>query len=83
MIKIPAAFTKCVNSGGKVITKVVDKKKGTYMHICYKDGEAYQGEVKTKKSKSFKELLTLAKGVMKELINLKGYWNDRYKNTKK
>ena len=83
MIKIPAAFTKCINSGGKVITKVIDKKKGTYMHICYKDGKAYQGEVKTEKSKSFKEFVALARSVMEELINLKGYWNDRHKDTKK
>lgn len=75
---MPASFTNCVNRGGKVVTKVIDKKKGTYMHICYIGNKAYPGEVKTKKkSKSFKELIALAKKTIKELMDLKGYWNDR------
>lgn len=34
----------CVRTGGKVITKKVNAKQ--YMHICYKDGKSYPGEVK-------------------------------------
>ncbi len=75
---VPKPFTNCVNRGGKVITKVISKKKGTYMHICYIGGKSYPGEVKTKKkSKAFKELIVFAKNTIKELMDLKGHWNDR------
>jgi hypothetical protein len=41
---MPAAFDACVKSGGRVRTKRVGK--GQYMHICFKDGKSYAGEVK-------------------------------------
>ena len=44
---MPAAFDKCVRSGGRVRTKELGK--GRYIHICFKDGKSYSGEVKTKK----------------------------------
>ena len=43
---MPEAFLECVRSGGRVRTKRL--KGGKYMRICYKDGESYAGEVKTK-----------------------------------
>jgi hypothetical protein len=43
----PQAFEKCVADGGRVRTK--DLGKGKYMHICFKDGKSYAGEVRTKK----------------------------------
>jgi len=47
---MPQDFLNCVKNGGRVRTKVI--KKGTYIHICYKDGKSYSGEVKhTKKTK--------------------------------
>ena len=45
---MPEAFEKCVREGGKVITKTLSK--GRYLHICYKGGKSYAGEVKTKKA---------------------------------
>ncbi len=45
---MPEAFEKCVREGGKVITKTI--KGGRDIHICYKNGKAYPGEVKTKKA---------------------------------
>ena len=44
---MPYAFNKCVNGGGKVRTKSL--KKGKYMHLCFKDGKTYRGEIKKKK----------------------------------
>lgn len=46
---MPQAFDDCVSSGGKVITKKLSSTK--YMHICYKDGKSYAGEVKKVKKK--------------------------------
>jgi len=78
---MPKAFTDCVKNGGKVITKVIDKKKGKYMHICYdKNGKANPGEVLTKKKKAS---LDESRALLKELQTLKGYWNDRSKDKKK
>lgn len=71
---MPAAFENCVKKGGKVRTVVIDKKKGTYMHVCYLDGKSYPGEVKKKKSKA-----ELAKDLIQRLLNLKEYWNGRRK----
>lgn len=45
---MPEAFNKCVENGGKVITKIIGKDK--YIHICYLNGKSYAGEVKKKKS---------------------------------
>ena len=45
----PQDFDRCVKSGGKVRTKKL--KGGKYIHICFKDGKSYAGEVKTKEKK--------------------------------
>ena len=46
---MPAAFDKCVSSGGRVRTKTLSK--GRYLHLCFKGGKSYAGEVKVKKRK--------------------------------
>jgi hypothetical protein len=46
---MPAEFLKCISEGGRVRTK--DLKNGKYVHICFKDGKSYAGEVKFKKRK--------------------------------
>lgn len=46
---MPAGFDSCVAKGGRVRTKKVGKRK--YLHICFKDGKSYSGEVHTKKKK--------------------------------
>ena len=69
---MPAAFDKCVKDGGKVRTVIINKKKGTYMHVCYLNDKSYPGEVRTKKSKA-----EMAKELVRKLLNLKGYWHDR------
>ena len=46
---MPAGFERCVKQGGRVRTIV--PKKGKYLHVCYLDGKAYRGEVKTKRKK--------------------------------
>ena len=40
---MPASFEKCIREGGRVRT--VKPKKGTYIHVCYKGGKSYSGEV--------------------------------------
>jgi len=45
---MPAAFLKCVKEGGKVRTKALSN--GRYMHICFKGGKSYAGEVKVKQT---------------------------------
>jgi len=44
---MPEAFNRCVKSGGRVRTKKLKGDK--YMHICFKNGKSYAGEVHTKK----------------------------------
>jgi len=44
---MPAGFESCVAQGGRVRTKKLGN--GRYMHICFKDGKSYAGEVKTKR----------------------------------
>lgn len=44
---MPKQFNECVQSGGRVRTKRM--ADGKYLHICFKDGESYAGEVKKKK----------------------------------
>jgi hypothetical protein len=50
---MPYAFDKCRREGGRIRTKSLGK--GKYIHVCYKDGKSYAGEVhykiKTKKKK--------------------------------
>ena len=49
---MPKAFTACVASGGRVRTiKPKGAKSSTYIHVCYKGGKSYSGEVKHAKSK--------------------------------
>ncbi len=45
---MPKAFENCIRSGGKVRTKELSNNR--YMHICFKNGKSYAGEVKTKKN---------------------------------
>lgn len=45
---MPADFDRCVKAGGRVRTKKLSG--GKYMHICFKDGKSYAGEVKKKES---------------------------------
>jgi hypothetical protein len=44
---MPRDFEKCVKEGGRVRTKKLSG--GKYLHICFKDGKSYRGEIKTKK----------------------------------
>ena len=44
---MPAGFEKCQKEGGRIRTKTLSD--GRYMHICFKDGKSYAGEVKKKK----------------------------------
>ena len=44
---MPADFEKCVKEGGRVRTKRLKGDK--YIHLCFKDGKSYAGEVKEAK----------------------------------
>jgi len=44
---MPVDFEKCVSEGGRVRTKILGK--GKYIHICFKNGKSYAGEVKIKR----------------------------------
>jgi len=74
---MPEAFTKCVNAGGKVITK--NLKGNKYIHICYdKNGKAHSGEVKTrkkKKKKSAAEQIKNSKALVVDLKRLKNHFD--------
>lgn len=50
---MPEAFEKCQRAGGKIRTKSLKGNK--YLHICYKDGKSYAGEVKSAASKALKK----------------------------
>lgn len=50
---MPGPFNSCVKQGGRVRTKKLGG--GKYIHICFKDGKSFAGEVKTKKSKKSKK----------------------------
>ena len=45
---MPKGFSECQKSGGRIRT--ITLKGNRYMHICYKDGKSYAGEVKESKS---------------------------------
>jgi hypothetical protein len=47
---MPAGFEWCRQHGGRIRTKTLSG--GRYMHICFKGGKSYAGEVKTKKKES-------------------------------
>ncbi len=49
---MPAAFERCVRSGGRVRTKKLSR--GRFIHICFKGGKSFAGEVKKRKSKRTK-----------------------------
>jgi len=49
---MPEDFEKCRAEGGKIRTKSLGK--GRYMHICFKDGKSFAGEVKHKLEKTGK-----------------------------
>lgn len=49
---MPKAFMECAKKGGRVRTKKLKGDK--YMHMCFKDGKSYAGEVKTSKSRGKK-----------------------------
>jgi hypothetical protein len=44
---MPAAFMKCVRSGGRVRTRKL--KDGKYIKLCFRNGKSYAGEVKKAK----------------------------------
>jgi hypothetical protein len=46
---MPAAFMKCVRSGGRVRTKKL--KDGKSIKLCFRKGKSYAGEVHRKKSR--------------------------------
>lgn len=48
---MPIAFETCVKGGGRVRTKTLSGNR--YMHICFKDGKSFEGEVKEKKNDGF------------------------------
>jgi hypothetical protein len=81
---MPADFLKCVNSGGKVVTKQLKGNK--YIHICYdKKGNSHVSEVKTKKKSKTKSnknqtLLKDSKALRDELLKLKEHFDTNYKN---
>lgn len=52
---MPKEFDNCVQAGGRVRTKTLKENK--YMHICYKDGKSYTGEIKKGKSNLAKNLI--------------------------
>ena len=56
---MPQKFEECVKNGGRVRTKDLPNNK--YMHICFKDGKSYAGEVKTKKGSKEKYLSMISK----------------------
>ena len=45
---MPKPFEDCLKNGGKVRTKDLPNNK--YIHICFKGGKSYAGEVKTKQN---------------------------------
>lgn len=47
---MPAGFEWCVKHRGRLRTKTL--KDGKYMHLCFKNGKSYAGEVKTKQKES-------------------------------
>lgn len=50
---MPAGFIWCEKHGGRIRTKTL--KDGKYIHICFKNGKSYAGEVKTKQEESEKK----------------------------
>ena len=50
---MPEDFDACVKNGGRVRTKSLKGNK--YLHICFKNGKSYAGEVKEKKEGAFLE----------------------------
>ena len=51
----PADFDRCIKEGGKVRTKTINDME--YMHVCFKDGKSYAGDVKKKMKLSHKKMM--------------------------
>ena len=47
---MPEAFDRCVKDGGRVRTKSLPG--GKYIHICFKGGKSFAGEVRKSESSS-------------------------------
>ena len=47
----PVPFDNCVKGGGRVRTKTLSGNR--YMHICFKGGKSFAGEIKEKKAGAF------------------------------
>jgi DNA gyrase inhibitor GyrI len=80
---MPQDFNNCVKNNGKVITKKL--KNGRYVRICFdKKGKAYTGEIKMiKKSKakhSSKKKTNDPVVLAKDLLRLKSYFDENYRN---
>ena len=52
---MPAGFLKCVRGGGRVRT--IKPNPSEYLHICYKDGKSYRGEVKKTKTGKKRDII--------------------------
>ena len=57
---MPAGFNRCVKGGGRVRTKKLSG--GRYLHICFKDGQSYSGEVKKRKKSEGQKLAKALRG---------------------
>jgi hypothetical protein len=89
---MPADFKRCVKNGGRVRTK--DLGGGKYMHICYKDGKSYPGEIlkkkpakkeekaefPKKKQKKTQEVVRSALANLEDLKKLKEHFEDYMPN---
>ena len=64
---MPKDFDNCVKNKGRVRT--IKPNKGSYLHICYKGGKSYSGEVKhVKNLKENIQIKLLEKGFDVDLV---------------
>lgn len=56
---MPKDFESCIKQGGRVRT--INPKKGTHLHLCFKDGKTFRGEPKKNKG----AVSNIVKGIMK------------------
>lgn len=52
---MPKEFEDCRRRGGRIRTKSLSG--GRYMHICFKDGKSYAGEIKQRIGERLKEAI--------------------------